>query len=268
MREARVVVLMPAYNAENVIGRALASLQANEEPHDIVVVDDGSAQPLQGLIAAQPNLTILRTEQNVGITDALNFGLKYILQKDYDYIARLDADDEALPNRLMRQREFLDANEDVLLVGSWGRVISEDGQELFCLNHPSDHDAILKALNYNSCFLHPSLMIRSSAVREMGVYSPDYPSAEDYEYVRRIGKHGKLANIPAYLINYTSSVNGISQHRRRQQLRSRLKIQWAYRDFSNPHFYAGITQTLALRYMPDKVVTGLKQRLAAYQQRK
>ena len=154
----RIAVLIPSYNAEHTIGKALNSLAANTEPHDIVVVDDGSRKRLQDCIEPRPNLKILRLEPNGGITRALNHGVKYILEEGYDFIARLDADDAASPDRLALQRGFLDANPDIALVGGWGHVVSEQGETLFYINHPTEHEVIVRKLFYNSRFLHPTLI--------------------------------------------------------------------------------------------------------------
>ena len=133
----RLAVLIPAYNAERTILRAIQSLNANSEPHDIVVIDDGSAQPLREIVPAQDNLVILRNERNRGVTEARNQGLAYILEHGYAFVAKLDADDAARPDRLARQIGFFDRHPDVALLGSRGRVVSERGEVLFYLNHPT-----------------------------------------------------------------------------------------------------------------------------------
>ena len=262
----RIAVLIPAYNAETIIPRAIESLNQNKEPHDIIVVDDGSRQKLESMIAPQPNLVILRAAQNGGITRALNLGMKYIVQQGYEYLARLDADDTAAPERLALQREFMDMNQDIALAGSWGKVVSEtDNGVLFYLNHPTGHEEIMTKLYYNSPFLHPSLIIRTAILQQTGYYSEAYPSAEDYELVRRIAKIARLANIGKYLINYTSSTGGISQGKRKQQLITRMKVQMAYKNYLSPHFYLGLLKTILLLAMPVELITAIKMRRKEYQ---
>lgn len=262
----RIAVLIPAYNAEGTIEKALLSLAANQVPHDIVVVDDGSNMPLKDVISARDNMVVLRPEKNVGITRALNIGLRYIYDKGYEFVARLDADDAATPGRLAQQLAYMDAHTDVVLLGTWGRVVSEDGRPLFYLNHPTDHESILRHSWYNSAFIHPSMMLRTALLQQAGGYYEMYShAAEDYELTRRLAKFGKLANLPEYMIDYTYSTCGISQKKRRYQLKSRLKIQWSYRDFANPHFYLGILKTLALWYLPIRFLTAVKSASPRYQ---
>jgi glycosyltransferase involved in cell wall biosynthesis len=263
----RIAVLIPAYNAEKIISRALASLAANAEPHDIIVVDDGSKIPLADCLPAQPNLIILRAAKNLGVTGAMNFGLHYILDKEYEFVARLDADDTASPDRLALQRAFMDGHPDVALAGGWGRIVSEQGETLFHLHHPAEHKDIVRKSYYNTCFLHPTLMMRTSALRSFGVYNEKYPSAEDYELTRRFAQHQKVANLPRYLVNYTMSNKGISLSKRRQLLTTRLKIQWDYRNFRSLHFYLGLSKTLVLWFMPVSLITAIKQRKKEYRDR-
>ncbi len=263
----RIAVLIPAYNTEKVIGHTLDSLKANKEPHDIIIIDDGSTTPLEGCVPPQNNLEIVRVPENSGVTKALNLGLTMILEQDYEYLARIDADDVASPDRLAMQRKFLDEHPEVGFVGSWGHFVSEEGKTVFHLHPPEDHDFIVKKLYYNNCFLHPSLMIRTSLLHSLGGYNEAYPSAEDYDILRRLSIHSKGANLPDYLINYMVSPTGISLSKRREQLFSRLKIQWSYRNWCSIHFYLGIAKTLCLGVMPYKTITAIKKMRKEYQKR-
>src|SRR5271168_3896430 len=96
----RIAVLIAAYNAEKTINRAILSLNENKEPHDIIVVDDGSRAPVRDCIAPQSNLIVLRSEKNQGPSKARNMGLDYIMQRPYEYVAIFDADDISASDRL------------------------------------------------------------------------------------------------------------------------------------------------------------------------
>lgn len=254
----RIAVLMPAYNATASIQKTLDSLNANTEPHDIVIVDDGSAVPLDSWLPAQHNLKVLRAPQNGGITKALNIGLSYILEKGYDYVARLDVDDFANAHRLEKQRAFLDANPQIGFVGTWGRYLSEDGGVLFHLRHPTERKEIERKLYYNTSFVHVSLMLRSALLRETGGYDERCLIAQDYELVRRLLRQTEATNIPEELVDCTMMPSGLSVKKRRQQLYSRLCTQWRYRDWTCVDFYLGTCKTLALCFMPFRLVNLLK----------
>jgi GT2 family glycosyltransferase len=260
----RIAVLIPSYNCEHIIESALESLAQNSEPHDVIIVDDGSAFPLEQAIPPREGMIILRPERNIGISRALNMGLEYIYAHGYEYVARLDADDRATPDRLTKQRTFLDAHPEVVLLGTCGRVVSEEGAELFFLNHPTEHAAIMQALYYNSCFLHPSLMIRTEAMRAIGGYNPAYDCAEDYDMIRRMARYGKLANLPEYLLHYMISTQGISVSKRKKQLKMRLRVQWNYRDLSQMHCIMGMCKTMFLWFLPAGWVASIKKILPTY----
>lgn len=262
-----IAVLMSAYKAQNTIKKTIDSLNANMEPHDLYLVDDGSPIPISSYLEPQSNLTIIRSSTNIGLAQAQNLGLKEILAKNYSYIACIDADDAALPDRLHKQRIFLDQHPDIGLVGSWGRVVSETDKTVFHLHPPADHDEIMTDLYYNNCFLHPSLMIRTSMFRKYGNYSNDYPSAEDYEIILRFAQHTKIANMSKYLLDYRLSTTGISLTKRREQIATRLKLQWEYRSWGNIHFYLGLTKTFILSFLPYQFITFIKKHKKSYKKR-
>ena len=265
LTKPRIAIIIPAYKSEKTLARTLASLADNTTPHDIVIVDDFSPVPvLDSGVPLPPNATVIRLDRNQGVTAATNAGLRYILERGYDYAARLDSDDTASPDRLELQLAYMDQHPEMALIGGAGEVVSETGETLFYLNHPTDFETILKKLFYNSCFLQPTFMIRAEALRKYGLYDESFPNAEDYELVRRYARHAKIGNLSHYLIRYTVSSGGLSVSKRRQQLRLRLRVQWRYRDFRSIHFYLGILKTLVLWFMPMGLITAVKQRLSAY----
>ncbi len=260
-KRPRLAVFIPAYNAEKTLARAIASLDKEIEPHDIVIFDDASSAPVADCVKPARNLTILRSERNVGVSRASNIGLRYMRRKGYELVARLDADDENLPDRLGIQRRFLDENGGVGLVGGRAQVVSEKGEKLFVINHPTEHEDILRKLYYNSAFAHPSVMFRLKTVLDASGYDESFDNAEDYELMRRLSTKTRLANLPTPLINYTVSSSSLSVKSRGRQVRSRLRVQWMFRDFKTPHFYLGMAKTLLLMMMPLRIVNALKSAL-------
>src|SRR5688572_10705885 len=110
---SRVAVLMPAYNAGDTIKRSIASLLNNTFPSDIYIVDDGSDIPVTRVLDDVPRTTVIRLEKNSGVVNARNIGLNAILARPYDFVALLDADDIAYPDRIAREVEFLDNHPEV-----------------------------------------------------------------------------------------------------------------------------------------------------------
>ena len=245
MREPmpEIAVLLPAYNAEDFIQRAVNSLNSSTERHDIIVVDDGSKNSVADFIMPQDNLVILRLDQNSGISTALNHGLEYVLQKGYKYIARLDADDLVIPERLERQKNFLEKHPEVDLVGSWARIVDESGMPHYYFNMPVSHEAIKKEMYYQNCMFHPSLMFRSEIIGTGIRYNSSFDGAEDWDFIRRIMRNSRVANIPEYLIDYTITLTGICQSRPIKHMFRDFRVQLAHAHWFSIHYYLGIIKT-------------------------
>lgn len=257
----RLMVFIPAYNAVSTLVRAVASLAANAEPHDIVIFDDGSLVPVSEVLPLTANMIILRSDVNIGPSRGSNVGMDYATDHGYEYMARLDADDVARPERLAVQCKFLDDNPNIGMVGSWGQVVTEDGLPLFVLRHPTEYRDIRRQLYYNSAFLAPSVMFRTSIFSTLGGYDETFLNAEDYELFYRFTRYGgkmKPANIPQVLIDYTMSSHGLSIEHRRQQVALRMRVQWLHGEMRSPHFWAGLLKSIVLWGMPLRLLTKVK----------
>jgi glycosyltransferase involved in cell wall biosynthesis len=259
----RIAVLIPVYNDAGQLAMTLRSLCGQRPPLTAVVVDDGSEPPLANdWTELDFPVVLLRQPVNGGIERALNAGLDYITAHGFEYVARLDNGDLCAPGRLARQREFLDANPDVHLVGSNVEWRTDDGQRRFTLALPTTHEAIVRALHHTVCLIHPTVMFRTTVVEEVGVYSTAYPAAEDYEFFWRVAKRFRVANIPETLLTTRFDPEGISIRRRGRQLRSKLRIQLEFFRAGEPLSYIGIAKTLALLLTPYALVVQLKRLLS------
>ena len=256
---ARVAVLMPAYNPGPLINRSVESLVNNTHTCDIYIVDDGSKIPVTQILDAFPRTTVIRLEQNLGVAHALNVGLTTILKQPYEFVARLDADDFCYPQRVARQVEFLDSNPGIAAVGSWVRFTDEStGETLYIAKTPDKPSLVRRGLNFNNVIMHPTSMIRTDVLKNVGLYSEHYPVAEDYELFRRIAQQFPLANIPSVLVDMRLSPGGVSLTRRRRQLFDRLRIQSKYFRPLELAAWMGLIQTLALFLIPRVFVTKFK----------
>ena len=255
-----VAVIMPAYNAEKTIRRAVESLMRSVLPCDLLIVDDCSRIPVAEVLGPLPaNVEILRLDQNSGVVGARNAGVSRLLERSYEFIAVLDADDVSYPERLGRQAAFLRANPGIALVGSWARYIDENnGSAVYHYRPPSEPDAIRDALFLNNCTVHSSWMVRAQALREVGLYDERYPLGEDYELLRRMAAKFAFANLPEYLIDYTISMSGLSMQKRRAQLLDRLRIQVKYFDPRRRSAWLGVARTLLLFAVPRRVLAAYR----------
>ncbi|WP_038055508.1 glycosyltransferase [Thermus amyloliquefaciens] len=256
-----VAVLIPVYNNQAGLERTLASID-EKLPLDVVVVDDGSDPPIQLRGLPQPHRGfVLRLDRNMGIEHALNHGLRWILEKDYRYVARLDAGDLCYPGRFFRQREFLEKNPQYALVGGQVRFVDDSGRDLFREKFPTEHEDISRIMHARSCFIHPAVMLRVSALQEVGFYSDRFPAAEDYELFFRLTKRFKVANLPDAVLICHVDPKGISLTKRRRQILSRIKVMLTYFDVGRKESWLGLMKSVALLAVPVPVVQFLKRRL-------
>lgn len=259
----RIAVLIPVYNEGGRLTETLESLRAQSVPFTAVLVDDGSAPPLQvdAGVYDYP-ISVLRMPRNGGIEAALNAGLEHIEAQGFELVARLDVGDRCAPTRLATQQAFLDANPDVHLVGSDVEWRRDDGSVAFALSLPSRHRDISRALHHTVCLIHPTVMFRTSVLRTVGRYSYDYPAAEDFDFFWRIAKRFQVANVSEVLLVTRFDRNGLSITRRRKQLRSKLRIQLENFRVAEPLSFVGVAKTLALMSVPYGGVVAIKRVLS------
>ena len=252
-------VLIAAYNAEKTIKQAVESVLSGSLACDVYIVDDCSRTPVSDVLDPYDNVEVIRLKRNRGPAVARNIGLSKILAKDYDYVAIMDADDVSMPDRLRKQVCFLDKNPRVGVAGCWTRHFDErSGETTLHRKRPTDPASIRNMMFFNTGISHASAVFRVDALRSVGVYSENYPAAEDYELLRRVGTKYDLANVPEYLLAYRISAQGQSLGRRRQQLRDRLRIQLRYFSPLAWRAWAGAAQTLGSLLAPAKLVHALK----------
>lgn len=258
----RICVLIPVWNDQRGLDETLAALAAETTPFDIVIVDDGSRQPIvcSDRAGGHP-VTLRRLPENRGIEHALNDGLGVILAGGYDYVARLDCGDRPLPGRIARQAAFLDADPRIGIVGTWARCVDDEGRYLFSMRLPSEHAEMVRRQRYVPALLHPTVMIRAAALREVGLYSDRYRTAEDYELFVRIARAWRIANIPEPLTEYIVSATGTTAARRRRTLQSRLKVQVENFAWSDPHAWLGAGRTLVFMAVPFGWIVAVKRRV-------
>ena len=249
----QIAVLMAAYNAEKTLSQAVDSLLRGTHPCKIYVVDDASSTPVADLIAPDPErIEVIRLERNAGPAGARNAGLARILANGHEYVAIMDADDVAHPDRLAKQAAFLAANPQVAAVGCWERVIDENSEFVSYAAMPCDAKTIRNLLFVKMCVSHPALMVRAQVFKAVGLYRQSYYAAEDYELIRRIAARYDVANLPEYLIEYRISSNGMSARHRKRQLIDRLRIQVAYFDPFKWQAWYGVIRTLVQVVLPLK----------------
>ena len=215
--EPRVSVLVPVFNAEPYLQESLNSVFSQTfKDFEIVAIDDGSTDGSRDVLASfrDPRLVVAHNDLNLGVALTLNRGLR--LAKGA-YVARLDADDIAMPERLARQVAFLDNHPDIALVGSFAEMIDPEGTPFKTQTVPLGFDEIIERIFSVNLFIHPSVMFRKSVVQNLGGFRKEALHAEDYDLWLRIIEHHDVANIPEALIRYRVHPDQASQRKLRLQ---------------------------------------------------
>lgn len=212
-----VTVLMSVYNGEEFLPCALASIFSQTFPDfELWVIDDGSTDRSAEILAGidDPRLQVLTNTRNIGLTASLNRGLK---EARGAYIARLDADDLALPQRLARQKAILDKQPGVGLVGSFAGKIDESGQPSGQWATPLEPEDIYYLLNFRNCLTHSTVMFRRDLVLSLNGYREDLRYAQDYDLWFRLSKKTRLALMPEILVLWRQGRQGISATHKQEQ---------------------------------------------------
>lgn len=222
-----VTVLMPAYNAERYVAEAVRSILAQTwRDFELLVIDDGSTDgTLKALQALDdPRLRIERNPGNLGLIATLNRGLELARGR---YVARMDADDVARPQRLALQIAYLEAHPDIAVLGAAVDLIDSEGRRFSGLRFPTSSTEIHRLLLVDCCLVHPTVVFRRDIVLAAGGYDPKARHAEDYELWLRLADQHRLANLPEALLGYrihpaqVSITNLRTQYETAQALRER-----------------------------------------------
>lgn len=199
-RMPKVTVLTAIYNAEfSVASSAQSILGQTFKDFEWIVIDDGSTDQSAEIIRnLRDERVVLKSVRHSGLAKALNQGLALARGK---YIARMDADDVALAERLEKQVSYLDQHSLVAAVGTAYEVLTEDGvRKKPHVPLLTSSFQIKKALPKFNPFFHGSMMIRREALETAGFYNESFRYAQDYDLWFRIAHHHEITNLPEVLM--------------------------------------------------------------------
>ena len=166
-------------------------------------------------------------EKNLGLTGSLNRGLS--LAKG-EYIARMDADDISLPNRLEKQIEYLNKYSHDL-IGGITQMIDEEGNSIYSIQKvPTDFNKIKKALRYGQCIAHPTWLGKKEVFDCLNGYR-NIPLCEDFDFTLRAVLNGfKISNLNETVLKYRMTKNSISRNNLFDQY---LYMKYITNEYSN-----------------------------------
>lgn len=221
-----VTVLMPVYNAERFLKQAIESVLSQTFTNfEFLIINDGSTDQSVNIIQSfsDNRIVLIHNEKNCGVIDTLNKGIMLAKGK---YIARMDADDIAIPTRFEKQIVYLEqySKIDVLAthifqinaeeekLGTWDKDIQN--------NVPED---IYRTMAKTCCIAHPTVMMRTAVVRDY-MYNKKQKGSEDWDLWMRMLSDGKrIDKVPEFLLRYrmhAASVTAI--HNREVRLEKKI----------------------------------------------
>ena len=209
----KISILMPAYNAEKFISKSIESI-VNQSylNYEFIIVDDGSLDSTKEIIKmySRENSRIkLISKSNSGITETLNFGLRFCVG---EWIARMDADDLSTFDRLEKQIVASQSSPNIGLIGSNAIFIDKFDRNLYYFSYPLKHDKLKKnLLSCNRFFPHSSAFFNNELVQSLGGYRSRAGIAEDWDLWLRIASKKEIKNINEPLVKIRLHDNQISK---------------------------------------------------------
>jgi glycosyltransferase involved in cell wall biosynthesis len=167
---------------------------------EFLIIDDGSDQPIDHIIRTyRDNRIVLLNQENMGLTRALNKGLRLAQGA---FVARMDADDISTPDRLKVQIAAFDEAPDLDLVGSFFDVVDAAGQLLERKELITDPIYRLWRLQFHNNYGHGTVMFRKKAVLKTGLYHEGLRYAQDYDLWSRLSRKNNTRIVPEVLYHY------------------------------------------------------------------
>jgi len=203
-----ISIVMIAHNEELNIERSIKSIQNQTfKDWELIIINDGSfdktAEIIKNYSFKDKRIILITNNKKIGRPKCSNLGIKYSRAK---LIARLDADDISLPDRLEKQYKFLLKNPNIDVLGAGAHIYDDEHNFIKTVLMPEDHNS-LKNLNFlKTPFFHSSVMIRKRFFDKVGNYNRDFLRSSDKELWLRGLKYGSVySNLSEPLIEFTQN---------------------------------------------------------------
>ncbi len=221
MKNGLVSVVMAVHNEkESFLWASIGSLLNQTYPDiEIIIVDDDSDEECKACLNAicqhLDYVHIVHNETNYGLTKSLNIGIE---ASSGEFIARMDADDFSVRNRLSKQVNYLKRHPEIDIVGSG--VVSFGEKSVFMSPaYGYDNNEAQCMLFFSSTLCHPSVMMRRSFLDTYGLrYDESVKKGQDYDLWERASIHGRLAVMSDVLLYYRTHARQITSVSNQEQI--------------------------------------------------
>ena len=221
----RVSVIIPVRNGAATIEHALSSVLCElSEEDEIIVVDDKSVDSTRDVVEGFGDHIIFISNSGSGIVDALNTGLHHARGM---YIARCDADDAWVTDRLSTQIDVLESNPDAAACFGAAILLDEQGNHRGVQVPPIDLELLRSSLLRRNILIHGAVLARHSAIAGVGGYR-HITGAEDYDLWLRLTRNAPIVTITQPVYIYRLSNETSYDLKRRVAARSSLRILFSH----------------------------------------
>lgn len=216
----RVSVVMSTYNDHDSVGEAIESIRCQTfQNWEFIVINDGSTDGTQKVLehyAAVDFRIRLIHQENTGLTAAL---IKGCSESKADLIARQDADDKSMPERLEQQLAILESDPSVGFVSCFADYVGPSGEFLTRVTRPIDSGEATRKLLEERVGppAHGTIMFRSSIYEQVGGYRPEFYYGQDADLWLRMGEVSKISYVPKVLYCFQFHASSITGSRRSTQ---------------------------------------------------
>ncbi|PXV65847.1 glycosyl transferase family 2 [Dysgonomonas alginatilytica] len=235
MKAPSISIVMPVYNSSRYLSESIDSILSQTfSDFELIIIDDGSTDGSREIITTNykdSRIRLIKNEHN--FIQSLNIGMT---QSKGKYIARMDADDIMLPERLQMQYHFMEENPDIDISGTWMQVFGDmDG---IWKNTTASDEIEVQAILHSPLY-HPTVILKRSIITQFPlvndtnqVYNEEYIYAEDYQLWTELMKRGyRLTNLPHVLLRYRKSEGQISRQKQTEMQNTTLRIQTEYLEY-------------------------------------
>ena len=215
---------MSVFNQEKYLEESIKSILSQTfRDFEFIVVNDAcsdrSYEILKYWADKDSRIKIIANEENIGLTKSLN---KAIKEARGEYVARQDADDISLPERLEKQVSFLDKHPEIKILGTFGYIIDENGKVLGGYRTSVSYANIKRDLIKKNPFMHTSVMIKKEIINKVGDYNEKFNVSQDYELWFRILRVAIGENLPLFLVKKRWHNDMISIKKDKEQIKNTI----------------------------------------------
>jgi glycosyltransferase involved in cell wall biosynthesis len=232
----KVTVVIPVYNREKYVGIAVDSILSQTfSDFELLVIDDGSTDGSIDVVLSysDPRIRLVRNNANLGVSTTRNKGIQLARS---EYLAFLDSDDWAHPERLAKQTAFLDNHPDYAAVGSWIEWMSEEGCRSGRIKRkPTSPEVIASWRLFQQGIENSASMARTDVLRAFR-HREEFDICEDFEIWARISADHKLATLPEVLVLRRMHAGQLTQEKAARTEERRLAIYAAQLHLLNVSF--------------------------------